>query len=132
MYRGEMAKCHPPFDSNSDAACVALDGPLPADAPPIKYTAEDDKVLEIWIRENVSTTWHSLGTCKMLPREQQGVVDANLNVYGVQGLKIADLSVVPKNVAANTNHHALAVGEKAADIIYHELGLYKRKISRIR
>lgn len=102
---------------------MALDGPLPADAPPIKYTAEDDKVLERWIRENVSTTWHSLGTCKMLPREQQGVVDANLGVYGVSGLKIADLSVVPENVAANTNHEALAVGERAADIFIRELGL---------
>lgn len=123
MYRGEMAKCHPPFDANSAAACVALDAPLTADAPPIKYTAEDDQVLEKWIRENVSTTCHSLGTCKMLPREQQGVVDAQLGVHGVTGLKIADLSVVPKNVSANTNHEALAVGERAADIFLRELGL---------
>lgn len=125
MYRGEMAHSHPPFDSNSDAACVALDGPLPADAPPIKYTADDDKVLERYIRENVSTTWHSRGTCKMLPREQDGVVDANLSVYGLRGLKIADLSVVPKNVAANTNYEVLAVGEKAADIFIRELGVAK-------
>lgn len=123
MYRGEMAKCHPPFASNSGAACVALDAPLPADAPPIRYTPEDDRVLEKWIRENVGTTWHSLGTCKMLPREKGGVVDASLGVYGVQGLKIADLSVVPRNVAANTNHTALTVGEKAADIFIRELGL---------
>ncbi|KAG8166245.1 hypothetical protein KVR01_004797 [Diaporthe batatas] len=125
MYRGEMAHSHPPFDSKSDAACVTLDGPLPANAPPIKYTAEDDKVLERFIRENVSTTWHSLGTCKMLPREQQGVVDARLGVYGVRGLKIADLSVAPKNFAANTNHAALSIGEKAADIFIRELGLHQ-------
>lgn len=116
MYRGEMAKCHLLFDNNSDAACVAFDRPLPTDAPPIKYTAEDDQVLERWIRENVSTTWHFFGTCKMLPRKQQGVVNANLGVYGVHGLKIANLSVVPKNVAANTNHKALAISKKAADI----------------
>ena len=123
MYRGEMAKCHPPFDSNSDAACVALDAPLPADAPPIKYTAEDDKVLEQWIRENVSTTWHSLGTCKMAPREDFGVVDASLGVHGIANLKIADLSIAPENVGANTNNTALMIGEKAADIFIRELGL---------
>lgn len=123
MYRGEMAKCHPPFANTSRAACVELQGPLPADASAIEYTIEDDAVLEKWLRENVSTTWHSLGTCKMLPREAHGVVDANLSVYGVTGLKIADLSIVPKNVAANTNHTALAVGEKAADIFIRHLGL---------
>ncbi|XXH04688.1 GTP-binding protein rbg1 [Hypoxylon texense] len=123
-YRGEMAQCHPPFAAKSRAALVKLgDGPLPADVADIEYTAEDDAVLEKWIRENVSTTWHSLGTCKMLPRDQMGVVDSNLGVYGVPGLKIADLSIAPRNVAANTNNTALAVGEKAADIFIKELGL---------
>ncbi|KUI59148.1 Alcohol oxidase [Cytospora mali] len=123
-YRGEMAQCHPPFAAESGAACVKLpDCPLAADAPDIEYSAEDDAVLEKWLRENVSTTWHSLGTCKMLPRDQMGVVDASLGVYGVQNLKIADLSIAPRNVAANTNNTALAVGERAADIFIKELGL---------
>jgi alcohol oxidase len=39
-----------------------------------------------------------LGTCAMKPRAEQGVVDARLNVYGVANLKVADLSIVPKNV----------------------------------
>lgn len=52
-----------------------------------------------------------------------GVVDPSLNVYGVQGLKIADLSIVPRNIGANTNNTALAIGEKAADILVKELGL---------
>ncbi len=121
-YRGEMAKLHPPFTADSPAANIELtDGPLPTDAPDILYSAEDDAVIEKWLRENVSTTWHSLGTCKMLPRDQNGVVDANLGVYGVAGLKIADLSIVPRNVAANTNNTALAIGEKAADIFIEEL-----------
>ncbi|KAI3393988.1 hypothetical protein diail_3349 [Diaporthe ilicicola] len=123
-YRGEMEQCHPPFAPGSKAACIKLtDGPLPADAPEIEYTAEDDAVLDKWLRANVGTTWHALGTCKMLPREQNGVVDASLSVYGVKGLKVADLSIVPRNVAANTNNTALAVGEKAADIFIKELRL---------
>lgn len=59
----------------------------------------------------------------MKPREEMGVVDPSLNVYGVQGLKIADLSIVPRNIGANTNNTALAIGEKAADILVKELGL---------
>ncbi len=51
-----------------------------------------------------------------------GVVDATLSVYGVRGLKVADLSIAPRNVAANTNNTAMAVGEKAADIFIKELG----------
>jgi alcohol oxidase len=89
----------------------------------LEYSAEDDRILEQFLRENISTTWHSLGTAKMAPREQKGVVDSDLSVYGVTGLKIADLSIAPENVAANTNNTALMIGEKAADIIIRELGL---------
>lgn len=124
-YRGELPPLHPPFAATSSAKCVSLEAPLSLDVGDIDYTAEDDAVLETWIRETVGTTWHSLGTCKMLPREDLGVVDPSLSVYGVTGLKIADMSIVPANVAANTNNTALAIGEKAADICIRELGLGK-------
>jgi alcohol oxidase len=82
-----------------------------------------------------------MGTCAMKPREQGGVVDARLNVYGVQNLKIAgnyptilcfilisdpfrsDLSIAPGNVGANTYNTAIAIGEKAAVIIAEDLGI---------
>lgn len=89
----------------------------------IEYTAEDDSKIEQYIRENLATTWHSIGTCRMAPRHSLGVVDASLSVYGVDRLKVADLSIPPSNVGANTNSTALAIGEKAADIIIEELGL---------
>lgn len=57
--------------------------------PSIEYSDEDDRVIEDWIRNNVNTTWHSLGTCKMAPKEKRGVVDKELNVYGTKGLKLA-------------------------------------------
>ncbi|KAL6883169.1 alcohol oxidase [Trichoderma longibrachiatum] len=91
--------------------------------PPIEYDEEDDKAIEEYIRSNIETTWHSLGTCKMAPKEKGGVVDKHLNVYGTVGLKICDLSIAPENVGANTNNTALIVGEKGADIIAKELGL---------
>jgi len=59
----------------------------------------------------------------MKPRKRGGVVDPLLNVYGVQGLKIADLSICPSNVAANTFSTALVIGEKAAVIIAEDLGI---------
>ena len=124
-YRGEVASWHPPFAATSEAACIETDAPLKPDVQDIKYTAKDDAVIEQFLRERIGTTWHSLGTCKMAPREENGVVDASLNVYGVERLKVADLSIPPHNVAANTNNTALAVGEKAADIFIQELGLGK-------
>ena len=124
IYRGELAASHPRFPKGSKAAVVEqADGPVADDAGRIEYTAEDDKAIEEKIREIVATTWHSLGTCRMGPKDEGGVVDAKLGVHGIQGLKLADLSVPPKNVGANTNNTALMIGERAADIFIKELGL---------
>lgn len=128
IYRGELPSGHPRFPAGSKAAAQPVaDGPVAAGAPRIEYTAEDDAAIEQSIREIVGTTWHSLGTAKMAPRERLGVVDPALNVHGVGGLKLADLSVPPENVGANTNNTALMIGEKAADIIIRELGLVAQK-----
>ena len=123
-YRGELDIMHPAFPANSSAALTKIDGPL-KDVKDIVYSAEDDKAIEQRVREILSTTWHSLGTCKMRERERSGVVDSKLNVYGLQGLKLADLSVPPENVGANTGGTAFVTGEKAADIMIQELGLLR-------
>ncbi|KAI1353653.1 GMC oxidoreductase [Xylaria sp. FL0043] len=124
MYRGEVTVAHPPFPADSKAACITLDAEQDTTAlKDIEYSPEDDRILEQFIRENVQSVWHALGTAKMAPREKLGVVDKDLNVYGVKGLKLADLSIAPENVGANTNNTAIVIGEKAADIIMRELGL---------
>jgi len=127
IFRGELKGNHPNFAEDSKAAVLEYaDGPTAKGIDDrIEYSEADDKALEQKIRETVSTTWHSLGTAKMAPREQKGVVDASLNVHGIQGLKLADLSVPPENVGANTGNTAFVIGEKAADIIIKELGLEK-------
>ena len=122
FYRGDLAVAHPPFPPGSDAACLLVDAPL-SDVKDIVYTAEDDVILRKWLRETVATTWHPLGTCKMAPQESLGVVGPNLDVHGVEGLKIVDLSIAPQNVGANTANTAFAIGEKAADILIKELVL---------
>lgn len=94
----------------------------------IQYTEEDDKAIEKYIKEHVETTWHCLGTNSMAPKEgnknapEGGVLDPRLNVHGVKGLKVADLSVCPDNVGCNTFSTALTIGEKAAVLIAEDLG----------
>ncbi|KAI9453452.1 alcohol oxidase-like protein [Lactarius psammicola] len=123
-FRGEPPVLHPAFAPGGPASVVAhAEGPVPFDAPRIVYSEEDEGALEEFARAQVGTCWHSLGTCAMKPREQGGVVDPKLNVYGVRGLKVADLSVPPGNVSANTYGTALVIGEKAAVIIAEELGI---------
>ncbi|OQV08166.1 hypothetical protein CLAIMM_12479 [Cladophialophora immunda] len=129
-YRGETSIGHPNFPASSKAALATLDNSATEEAAKhgkqpedLEYSAEDDEAIKVCIRERIATAWHYLGSAQMRPREQGGVVDKDLNVYGVSKLKVADLSIVPSNVAANTYNTALAVGEKAADIIARELGL---------
>ena len=127
MYRGEITPGHPTWPEGSKAASVDITEAL-SDVKDIEYSAEDDKAIEQWIRQNVGTTWHSIATCKMAPREENGVVDERLNVWGTKGLKLADLSIPPQNVGANTNNTAIVIGEKAADIIIKDLGLGRSKL----
>ncbi|KAJ7690393.1 GMC oxidoreductase-domain-containing protein [Mycena rosella] len=120
-FRGALIPGHPQFAEGSPAALTET-GPVPLDAPKVVYSAEDDKAIDESLRKFVTTAWHPLGTCAMKPFEMGGVVDSKLNVYGVKNLKVADLSIPPSNVNANTYSTGLAIGEKAAVIIAAELG----------
>ncbi|THG93702.1 hypothetical protein EW026_g7606 [Hermanssonia centrifuga] len=122
-YEGEYTPSHPVFDEASEALCKQDVKPVPVDAPRIKYTPDDDVALEDYLRKFVVTAWHFLGTCAMKRRGMGGVVDNNLNVYGVEGLKVCDLSILPSNVCANTYSTSLVVGEKGAVIIGKDLGI---------
>lgn len=130
IFRGELAINHPNFPEGSKAAVVEkADGPLTDikdKTSRIPYTAEDDAAIDQKVREIISTTWHSLGTCKMAPREKGGVVDHKLSVHGVEHLKVADLSIPPENVGANTGGTAFVIGERAADLFIQELGIGKK------
>ncbi|KAF1350309.1 alcohol oxidase p68 [Lizonia empirigonia] len=93
----------------------------------LHYTSEDIKHIENWTKRHVETTWHSLGTCSMAPRNgnsivKHGVLDERLNVHGVKGLKVADLSICPDNVGCNTYSTALLIGEKCAMLTGEDLG----------
>ncbi|EJD02524.1 GMC oxidoreductase [Fomitiporia mediterranea MF3/22] len=80
-------------------------------------SVDGDGAIQEYIKDNIGTTFHTAGTLSMLPRSLNGVVDANLRVYGTQNIRIADLSIVPLHVAAHTQSTAYTIGEQAADII---------------
>ena len=69
-------------------------------------------------REIGTTAFHLAGTCRMGPAtDREAVVDDRLRVHGIEGLRVADASIMPHITSANTNAAALMIGEKAADMI---------------
>jgi choline dehydrogenase-like flavoprotein len=72
---------------------------------------------EDFIQNFFSTQWHVLGTCSMLPREDRGVLDPNLKVYGTANLRAIDASVIPLMVQGNIQTAVYAVAEKGADLV---------------
>jgi choline dehydrogenase len=80
--------------------------------------AESDADLDRWVRTVVRNGQHSTGTCRMgAPDDEMAVVGISGRVRGRQGLRVADLSIVPNNVRANTNATALMIGERVAALI---------------
>ena len=77
-----------------------------------------DAELEAFIRATCATTYHPVGTCKMGPAaDPMAVVDARLRVHGVEGLRIADASVMPDIIGGNTAAPSMMIGERAAAFI---------------
>ncbi|WP_126173698.1 GMC family oxidoreductase [Altericroceibacterium xinjiangense] len=72
--------------------------------------------IEAWLRETLITTHHSVGTCAMGIGEE-AVVDPQLRVRGIEGLRVCDASIMPTVPGGNTNAPSIMVGEKAADLI---------------
>lgn len=86
-------------------------------APPFQGDLRaDPAALEAAIRQTATTLYHPVGTCKM-GHDPLAVVDHQLRVHGVAGLRIADASVMPVIVNGNTNAACMMIGEKAADLI---------------
>ncbi|KAI0749991.1 GMC oxidoreductase [Daedaleopsis nitida] len=79
-----------------------------------------DEQLREHVRENLSTTWHACGTCPMAPKDQGGVVDTSLKVYGTKNIRVVDLSVLPLLTAVHTQATTYGIAEQAADIIKAE------------
>jgi len=84
----------------------------------IPYDRDDPSQIEAMLRDHADTEYHVCGTCKMGPdTDPLAVVDAQLRVKGIDGLRIADASVMPQVTSNNINAPVLMIGEKCADMI---------------
>ena len=83
-------------------------------APGAAYQT-DEQLLE-WVRNNAETTYHPIGTCKM-GSDTMAVVDDQLRVHGIKGLRVADASIMPTLTSGNTNAPSIMIGEKCAAMI---------------
>ena len=77
---------------------------------------QSDDQLNNYIRNNVESAYHPCGTCKM-GDDDMAVVDNNLQVHGLQGLRVVDASIMPTLIGGNTNAPTIMIAEKAADSV---------------
>jgi choline dehydrogenase len=82
---------------------------------PGSHRQTDDELLD-HVRETSGTTFHPTSSCMMGP-QQMAVVDSELRVRGVGGLRVIDASIMPTVVSGNTNATAIMIAEKGADMI---------------
>lgn len=84
-------------------------------------SVQTDAQIEDAIRDRLLPSFaHPVGTCSMLKKELGGVVDTRLRVYGVQGLRVVDASIIPVVVGSSTMSTVYAIGEKAASMILED------------
>jgi len=82
---------------------------------------EDDAALDDMIRSRADTVYHPVGTCRM-GSDADAVVDPTLQLKGIEGLWVADASIMPRLVSGNTNAPSIMIGERAADFVKAALG----------
>ena len=92
---------------------LVIEPVLPSDAD-----LASDEALDDWLMRNLGTSHHVSGTCKMGPAlDPLAVVNQYGRVHGLEGLWIADASIMPDCIRANTNATTIMIGERVADFI---------------
>ena len=101
-------------DIVADAAFTELRGDELFPGP----RARDRSAIVEFIRRKAETIYHPVGTCHMgTGNEPDAVVDAELRVHGIEGLRVVDASVMPQIVSGNTNAPTIMIAERAADLL---------------
>ncbi|MBM0205418.1 hypothetical protein JNW90_22100 [Micromonospora sp. STR1s_5] len=97
------------------AAAPALAEEILEEWKPGRAASTDEEILA-YARETGTSIFHPAGTCRMGP-DEAAVVDPELRVRGLSGLRIADCAIMPTLISGNTNAAAIMIGEKAADLV---------------
>jgi len=87
-----------------------------ADISPVAADLSDDRAIDTWVRAGANTVFHPVGSCRM-GADIDAPLDADLRVRGVDGLRVADASVMPRIVGGNTSAPCMMIAERAADLI---------------
>ena len=110
-------------------ACVELSREIGNSAPLRRFTKGEAlpgdlrrTELERFVRDAAECYYHQSCTAKM-GRDDMSVVDADLKVYGVEGLRVADASIMPRITTGNTMAPCVVIGERASDVLKREHGL---------
>jgi len=83
-----------------------------------KIDIDDDDATDELIRAKAETIYHPVSTCSMGPADNKmSVVDPRLKVIGLEGLRVADASIMPRLIGGNTNAPSIMIGEKCADMV---------------
>ncbi|MCC6007127.1 MAG: GMC family oxidoreductase N-terminal domain-containing protein [Rhodobacteraceae bacterium] len=90
------------------------------------HARQSDADLDAWIRANADTVFHPVGTCRM-GIDAMAVTDSRLRVHGVEGLRVADASVMPAMPGCNTHAPSMMIGARAAEFIATDLGLSRKE-----
>ncbi|KAI0724911.1 alcohol oxidase [Fomitopsis betulina] len=120
--------CEEPYDLQTMVESVKLNRKLLQTDPLASIISEvspgssvqTDEQIADWLRDNVNTTYHTTSSCSMLPREDGGVVNSSLKVYGTANIRVVDLSVVPMQIGSHTQAIVYAIAEQASDIVKTE------------
>jgi len=113
--------------TNGKGTAKITQGSWPTDLTHHTYTTREQWVP--FVKENATTCYHPGGTCKMgAPDDPMAVLDADLRVRGVRGLRVADTSVMPLLNQGHTQMPAYAIGEKAADLLRRSVGEVSAKL----
>ena len=84
--------------------------------PGSNVTSDEDLIT--YCKKMVKTNWHPVGTCKMgSDQDEMAVLNSKLQVRGIKNLRVFDVSMMPNIVSANTNAPAMAIADKATDML---------------
>ena len=114
-----------PYDLDRSIDCVKVGQEIMAQPAMARYVSNEfmpgarvktRAEYEDYVRKCARSGYHPVGTCKM-GQDEMAVVDPKLKVYGVDGLRVADSSIMPRLVSGNTNAPSIMIGERASDFI---------------